>query len=91
MTFQEMVTKALELRVTVVGHRVMAVSIDSRSSECGAHDWRRDGLRLVEDWRPYELPHEVEEKLLRLMDYEECLLSHPVYSGSSCSPRSQPC
>jgi MvdD family ATP-grasp ribosomal peptide maturase len=69
MTFQEMVPKALELRVTVVGHRVMAASIDSQSSERAAHDWRRDGLRLVEDWRQYELPREVEEKLLRLMDY----------------------
>ncbi|HJQ33738.1 MAG TPA: MvdD family ATP-grasp ribosomal peptide maturase [Pyrinomonadaceae bacterium] len=69
MTFQEMVPKALELRVTVVGCRVMAASIDSQSSERAAHDWRRDGRRMIEDWRPYELPREVEEKLLRLMDY----------------------
>jgi MvdD family ATP-grasp ribosomal peptide maturase len=69
MTFQEMIPKALELRVTVVGDRVMAASIDSQSSERAAHDWRRDGLRMIQDWRPYELPHEVEEKILRLMDY----------------------
>jgi MvdD family ATP-grasp ribosomal peptide maturase len=69
VTFQEMITKALELRVTVVGDRVMSASIDSQSSERAAHDWRRDGLRMIQDWQPYELPREVEENILRLMDY----------------------
>ena len=69
MTFQEMVPKALELRTTVVGRRVMSASIDSQSSTRAAHDWRRDGLRMIQDWQPYELPREVEEKILRLMDY----------------------
>ena len=68
-TFQEMIPKALELRVTVVGYRVMSASLDSQVSARAAHDWRRDGLRMIEDWRPYELPREVEEKILRLMDY----------------------
>ncbi|MFL6334565.1 MAG: MvdD family ATP-grasp ribosomal peptide maturase [Pyrinomonadaceae bacterium] len=69
MTFQEMIPKALELRVTVVGDRIMSASIASQSSERAAHDWRRDGLRMIQDWRPYELPREVEEKILCLMDY----------------------
>jgi MvdD family ATP-grasp ribosomal peptide maturase len=69
MTFQEMIPKAVELRVTVVGRRVMSASIDSQASERAAHDWRRDGLRMIEDWQPYDLPREVEEKILRLMDY----------------------
>ncbi len=69
MTFQEMIPKALELRVTVVGDRVMSASIDSQASAHAAHDWRRDGLRMLQDWRPYQLPLEVEEKILRLMDY----------------------
>jgi MvdD family ATP-grasp ribosomal peptide maturase len=69
ITFQEMIPKALELRVTVVGDRVMSASIDSQSSERAAHDWRRDGLRMIQDWQPYELPREVEENILRLMDY----------------------
>jgi MvdD family ATP-grasp ribosomal peptide maturase len=69
MTFQEMIPKALELRVTVVGGRVMAASIDSQASARAAHDWRRDGLRMIQDWQPYELPLEVEEKILGLMDY----------------------
>ena len=69
MTFQEMVPKALELRTTVVGRRVMSASINSQASERAAHDWRRDGLRMIQDWQPYELPREVEESILRLMDY----------------------
>jgi MvdD family ATP-grasp ribosomal peptide maturase len=69
VTFQEMLPKSLELRVTVVGQRVMSASLDSKISARAAHDWRRDGLRMVQDWRPYQLPLEIEEKLLRLMDY----------------------
>lgn len=68
-TFQEAIPKALELRATVVGGRVMTASIDSQSSERAANDWRRDGLRMIQEWRPYELPREVEDKILRLMDH----------------------
>jgi MvdD family ATP-grasp ribosomal peptide maturase len=68
-TFQELLPKSLELRVTVVGHCVMSASIDSQVSTRATHDWRRDGLRMVQDWRPYQLPLEVEERILRLMDY----------------------
>lgn len=69
MTFQEMIPKALELRTTVVGRRVMSASIASQASARAAHDWRRDGQRMIQDWQPYELPRDVEEKILRLMDY----------------------
>ena len=68
-TFQELLPKSLEIRVTVVGQRVMSASIDSQVSARATHDWRRDGLRMLENWRPYQLPLEVEEKILRLMDY----------------------
>jgi len=69
MTFQEMVPKALELRVTVVGREVFSASIDSQSRERAVHDWRRDGLEMIEEWKPYDLPVEIKERLLRLMDY----------------------
>lgn len=69
MTFQEMVPKALELRVTVVGRNVFAASIDSQSSERATYDWRRDGAGLVEEWRPYEMPEDAKARLLRLMDF----------------------
>ena len=68
-TFQELLTKSLEIRVTVVGRRVMSASIDSQVSARATHDWRRDGVRMIRDWQPYQLPLEVEEKILRLMDY----------------------
>lgn len=68
-TFQELLPKSLEIRVTVVGHQVMSAAVDSQVSARAAHDWRRDGLRMLQDWQPYQLPHDVEEKILRLMDY----------------------
>lgn len=66
MTFQELVPKALELRATVVGRRVYTASIDSNALEHTKVDWRRDGVALLEDWRPYALPKQVERGLLRL-------------------------
>ncbi|HVF21774.1 MAG TPA: hypothetical protein VM941_01810, partial [Pyrinomonadaceae bacterium] len=68
-TFQELVPKSLEIRVTVVGQRVMSASVNSQVSARAAHDWRRDGLRMVRNWEIYQLPLEFEEKILRLMDY----------------------
>ena len=68
-TFQELLSKSLEIRATVVGHRVMSACIDSQVSTRATHDWRRDGVRMLQDWQPYPLPVEVEEKILRLMDY----------------------
>ena len=68
-TFQELLPKSLEIRATVVGKRVMSAAVDSQVSARAAHDWRRDGLRMLQDWQPYRLPHDLEEKLLRLMDY----------------------
>lgn len=69
MTFQEMVPKSLELRVTVVGTSVFSASIDSQSSERATYDWRRDGVAMVEDWKDYDLPKDVEARVLQLMDY----------------------
>lgn len=68
-TFQELLPKSLEIRVTIVGQRVMSAAVDSQVSERAAHDWRRDGVSMLQDWRPYQLPVDVEEKLLRLMDH----------------------
>ncbi|HET8782654.1 MAG TPA: hypothetical protein VFM63_09560 [Pyrinomonadaceae bacterium] len=68
-TFQELLPKSLEIRATVVGERVMSAAVDSQVSARATHDWRRDGVSMLKDWRPYQLPAEVEEKILRLMDY----------------------
>ncbi len=67
MTFQERVEKALELRVTVVGDRVFAASIDSQRVERAKSDWRREGVALLDAWRRYELPGPVADGLLRYM------------------------
>jgi MvdD family ATP-grasp ribosomal peptide maturase len=68
-TFQELLPKSLEIRATVVGHRVMSAAVNSQVSTRATHDWRRDGLRMLQDWQPYQLPLDVEEKILRLMDH----------------------
>src|SRR5690606_6768334 len=68
MQFQEKIEKEKELRVTIVGDKVFAFEIDSQKLENAKVDWRREGAELIDDWKPCELPVEVESKLLRLMD-----------------------
>jgi glutathione synthase/RimK-type ligase-like ATP-grasp enzyme len=68
MTFQEKLEKSVELRVTVVGERVFAASIDSGQMERSKTDWRREGLALIAAWKPYTLPAAVEKGILGLMD-----------------------
>jgi glutathione synthase/RimK-type ligase-like ATP-grasp enzyme len=65
--FQPYVAKRLELRVVVVGRRLFACAIHSQRSERSREDWRRYDL----DHTPYErydLPPEVAERILALMD-----------------------
>lgn len=68
MQFQEKLEKKLELRITIVGDEVFAFAVDSQKSESAKVDWRKDGNALIADWVPYELPLEVKEKLLQMMD-----------------------
>jgi glutathione synthase/RimK-type ligase-like ATP-grasp enzyme len=68
MTFHEELEKALELRVTIVGERVFAASVDSSRMERSKTDWRREGFALIDAWKPYTLQAEVEKALLALMD-----------------------
>jgi len=68
MMFQTKIPKKLELRVTVVGRQIFAASIDSQAHAKTEEDWRRDGVSLVDSWRPYALPEEVAAKILALMD-----------------------
>ncbi|NER92929.1 MAG: MvdD family ATP-grasp ribosomal peptide maturase [Symploca sp. SIO1B1] len=69
MTFQEKVPKALELRTIIVGNRVFTAAVDSQSLEGSTYDWRKEGRALVKSWQHYNLPEEVEKKLLKLMAY----------------------
>jgi glutathione synthase/RimK-type ligase-like ATP-grasp enzyme len=68
MTFQENIPKKLELRITIVGDKVFAASIDSQRSELARHDWRKQGLEMINDWEEFSLPDDISKKLLRLMD-----------------------
>lgn len=68
MTFQENIAKALEIRATVVGNQVFAASIASQSSATARDDWRKDGVALMQEWKPYKLPAAVRRRLLKLMD-----------------------
>ncbi len=68
MQFQEKIEKARELRITIVGDEVFSFAVDSQKLENAKVDWRREGLELLEHWDPYELPEDIKEKLLRLMD-----------------------
>jgi MvdD family ATP-grasp ribosomal peptide maturase len=69
MTFQENVPKTLELRTTIVGHRVFTAAVDSQSLDGSTYDWRKEGKALVKNWKLYDLPEDVEKKLLKLMAY----------------------
>ncbi|WNG55560.1 MvdD family ATP-grasp ribosomal peptide maturase [Archangium gephyra] len=68
MTFQERLTKQVELRVTVVGERVMAAAIDSQALPNAREDWRREGAALIDAWKPYTLPEGLQARIVRLMD-----------------------
>ncbi|MEH1788009.1 MAG: MvdD family ATP-grasp ribosomal peptide maturase [Nostoc sp.] len=69
MTFQENVPKALELRTTIVGHRLFTAAVNSQSLDGSTYDWRKEGKALNKNWKPYNLPEDVEKKLLQLMAY----------------------
>ena len=58
----------MELRITIVGDEVFAFAIDSQKTENAKLDWRKEGRTLIADWIPYELPLDIKEKLLQMMD-----------------------
>lgn len=68
MQFQEKLEKEVELRVTVVGDEIFAFAVDSQKLSNAKIDWRREGTTLLNDWVPYELPLDVKNKILEMMD-----------------------
>jgi len=67
MTFQEKIPKALELRTTIVGKRVLTAAVDSQALDKARYDWRKQGIALLDACEAYTLPEDVKEKLLKLM------------------------
>lgn len=66
MVFQAEVPKEVEIRATVVGDRVFAASIDVKQVPSAQVDWRRNAEGLARSFRPFELPTEVAERLVRV-------------------------
>lgn len=66
MMFQAKVPKRCDLRITIVGERLFAISLDASISSPFGVDWRRipDPAKYCE---PCELPVEIGQNLLRLM------------------------
>jgi glutathione synthase/RimK-type ligase-like ATP-grasp enzyme len=65
--FQPYVEKRLELRIVAVGRRLFACAIHSQQSEISREDWRRYDFDHT-PYEPYDLPVDVADKLLALMD-----------------------
>lgn len=69
MTFQEQVPKKLELRTIIVGKQIFTAAVDSQVLQKARHDWRKQGVALLNQWHCHDLPQDVETKLLKLMSY----------------------
>jgi len=61
-TFQRMIPKSYELRVTVVGDRLFTVKLDSQSAENGKVDWRRATEQVPHE--PYVLDRDLHDKIM---------------------------
>jgi hypothetical protein len=68
MTFQERLEKKLEMRVTIVGKKIFCFSIDSQRMSNAAVDWRKEGVAMIDDWQPYELPAHIQQQLHAFMN-----------------------
>jgi glutathione synthase/RimK-type ligase-like ATP-grasp enzyme len=64
--YQEFLPKAFDIRVTIVGRKLFAVSIDSQSDPSAVIDWRKTENPLLPH-APIELPGELQRSLLELM------------------------
>ncbi len=64
--FQEYIPKDIELRVTVVGRKVLACAIGSQVSAKTKDDWRRYDPKVT-PYYPFSLPKVVEEQCLRIV------------------------
>jgi hypothetical protein len=61
--FQEFIEKKYDLRVVVVGNKVLATKIDSQSSEKSKGDWK--GQEHLVPFKKYTLPRAIEKKLIQ--------------------------
>jgi ATP-grasp ribosomal peptide maturase len=64
--FQKNIPKDKDLRITIIGRKVFATAIDSQHSPLTMIDFRRS-YDALGAYHPYQLPEEIEQKLLLLM------------------------
>jgi glutathione synthase/RimK-type ligase-like ATP-grasp enzyme len=65
--FQKYVPKRVELRVTIVGRRVLTAEIASQDNRSTLHDFRHNDDGTVR-YRPYDLPAEIERRCLAMAE-----------------------
>ncbi|MYM30835.1 hypothetical protein GTP58_21090 [Duganella sp. CY15W] len=63
--YQELIEKTIELRITVMGEKVIAAAIDSQR-DGPTIDWRCEGGRGQTNLLPYELDSALEQRCVRL-------------------------
>lgn len=63
--FQEYLPKKLELRITVIGQKVLTVAIHSQASTRTRVDWRRSYEDLT--YSVFDLPADIEQKCLKMV------------------------
>lgn len=64
--FQQYITKDIELRVNVIGTRVLATAIHSQAHTETSMDWRKTNPWNLKH-EPYNLPHNLERAILKLV------------------------
>ena len=65
--FQEQILKECDIRVTVIGRAVFAVSIDSQASAISEVDWRHEDVQNLTH-RLHQLPQDIQEHCLEIVD-----------------------
>jgi hypothetical protein len=65
--YQELIPKRFDIRITIVGHRIFAVAIDSQSDPAATVDWRKTTNPHLPH-HPIALPDHVEKQLLSFME-----------------------
>lgn len=64
--YQEPIPKAYEVRLTLMGHRPLAVRLLSQSTDTGRTDWRRSYGELVME--PMEIPSPVVDRAISFLE-----------------------
>lgn len=72
--FQDYVPKECEIRATVIGRRMFAVTLDTQTSDISRHDWRRENCRAVR-YCQTTLPETLVHRCFEFMDHYDLQFS----------------